>query len=130
MIDPKEIGVPNIQFSIDDGTLKNSAFYKTQRIERGFDDTELWNLDETICSFIYPRLVEFRNKPIYSYPSQLDSFDEWRVVLDKIISAFELIQNSRSDDYVELYGWLSPKDSQIVEEGLQLFAKYLLNLWT
>ena len=54
-------GVENINFSLD---LKEDderkEIFKKQRLERGFDETELWNLDTTILKFILPRLKAFK----------------------------------------------------------------------
>ena len=61
-IDPLECNVPNICFSHATGLPKNDdrlETYKEQRLERGFDDSELWNLDITIINFILPRLEEW-----------------------------------------------------------------------
>ena len=70
----------NINFSLarqlknDDERLET---FKRQRIERGFDDTELWNLDTTLLKFLLPRLKEFK-KQTNSYPSNVESFEEWQ----------------------------------------------------
>ena len=41
--------------------------YRKQRKERGFDNSELWALDETIIRFTLPRLKVFRDYT-KSYP--------------------------------------------------------------
>ena len=72
--------------------VEKMALYKKQRIERGFDDTELWNLEYTIAKYILPRLIEFR-KVMNGYPGDVESFDEYEEIVDKMIYAFDHIVN-------------------------------------
>lgn len=81
--------------------IEKLALYKKQRIERGFDDTELWNLDRTIAKYVLPRLVEFK-KVVNGYPPEFDKFDDWMDVIDKMIYAFDHIVNKEKyDDELE-----------------------------
>lgn len=112
----------DVSFSLDDGTFEDSPLYAKQREERGWDDTEVWNLDYSISSFILPRLKVFR-KIHHGHPSNL-SENEWEEYLDKMILAFELnlsYEDLASDD-------LEEKESEI-KEGLALFAEYFNQLW-
>lgn len=98
-----------------------------QRRTRGFDDRDLWNLDNTIIQFIYPRLKVFRDWQCehgYSYPSDLDPAS-WLEVLNKMTKAFELLSDPNSDIEVVVD---KTKKAQI-EEGLGLFTKHLRDLW-
>ncbi len=84
-----------------------------QRRRRGFDDSELWSLDDTILQFILPRLKRFRAKERVGWPGpqaifNIDydkyealsdeeqddlsdrSLEEWDRILDKMIRAIEL----------------------------------------
>lgn len=70
---------------------------KQQRIERGFDDTELWNLYYTIAKYTLPRLVEFR-KVVNGYPSAFETFNDWLDAIDKMIYAFDHIVNEEKYD--------------------------------
>lgn len=119
--------------------LKGSFKRILQNIIRGWNNSDIWNLDGTICKFILPRLKEYR-KNIRSYPtciiansSSSDGYNEeefkfnvlkWKGIIDKMIFSFEeyltvgySIGNKRNE-----------KDKQI-SEGLQLFAKYFQCLW-
>ena len=104
------INIPNICFTLD----ANNEEYRKQRIERGFDDTELWNLDSTILKFTLPRLKEFREQTI-CYPADLNSIEEWKDCLDKMINAIEEAINYEYNDHTF--------------ENLQLFHKYFMDLW-
>lgn len=119
--DPKYLGVPNINFSLG-YNQENEDEYRSQRLERGFDDSELWALDNTIANFVYPRLKEF-SKNIVSVPIGLTE-QEWADKLDKMIKSFELVI---ADD------WKTPEEFQKQEDeiklGLKLFCEHFSDLW-
>ena len=118
MIDPKELGIPNINFSIySDGDKREEKFLK-QRLERGFDESETWSLYNTIASFIVPRLKTFKDINI-CHPPEI-SPNDWDNILDKMIRGFELVDNS---------DFLSEEESEEVREGLNLFTEYFFALW-
>ncbi len=122
-VDPKYAGIPNINFSLTDKDDKRENKYSKQRIERGFDDSELWSLDCTIANFILPRLIEFR-KQINGYPGHLSNEGEWVDMLDKMIEAFELVTQSKLINHNE-----SSIEYQKFNEGITLFKDNFLNLW-
>jgi len=89
-----------------------------QRLTRGWDDRELWNLDVTMAEFIYPRLKRLKEIQ-HGYPADLNE-EEWSEILDKMILAFKLIKEE--DYYIK-------KDPGEITEGLNLFVEYYSNLW-
>ena len=98
-------------------TNKRFKKYRKMNKKLGFDATETWNLDNSIAQFTLPRLKYFR-KHLNGYPSDL-SLPEWKVVLDKMIFAFEnLIEDN-----------LDIENTKKVKEGFKLFGKYFMNLW-
>ena len=104
-VDPLEI--PNCCFSnvkdwmyLGPQDVEKMAKYKKQRIERGFDDTELWNVDITIAKFALPRLIEFR-KVVNGYPADFKTFEDWLAAIDKMIYAFDHLVNE--EKYEEEY---------------------------
>ena len=141
-------GIPNVNFSIlTDSNPKHKSDvesltkYKNQRIERGFDDTETWNLDSTMAKFILPRLKRF--KELHNgYPANLTP-EQYDLYLDKMIYAFEQLsdEDASMDELENVFGEDNFKigDSSYagaernrdvtVEEGLQLFAEYFQSLW-
>ena len=119
-IDPKTINVPNICFSICEDDTERGKLYRKQRLERGFDDSETWNLDCTIAQFILPRLKRFK-EVLISHPMNITA-TEWNNILDKMIFAWEYLA---SDDEFKDVSDIDKK----VEMGLTLFAKYYQNLW-
>ena len=118
-MDPKELKIPNICFTSDDGKSGVSEEYKKQRIERGFDDTETFSLFITIANFILPRLKRY--KEISKVHPVNMTFEEWNLILDKIIESFELITKPE-------YFWFG-RDNPKIQEGIDLFAKYFRYLW-
>ena len=118
--DPKYLGIPNINFSLSKSSDKREGKYMNQRKLRGFDDTELWSLDCTICSFIAPRLKVFIKNTMGSYPGKfIDNPDEWVNILNKMLYAFE--------HYDVNYKLGTNADK--IEEGLNLFHEYFNMLW-
>ena len=95
-VDP--LGIPNVNFSVLDGFMDSEedtarlSEFKKQRIERGFDDTECWNLYRTIAAFVLPRLKVFKEQN-NGYPGneEIPTFEKWNDALDKMIYAFDYI---------------------------------------
>lgn len=122
-MDIKELNIPNVCFSLDDGSFENSKEYKKQRETRGFDETECWNLDTTIAKFILPRLKCLKEIK-HGYPYDL-SEEQWDEILDKMILAFDLQLKEGSTMKLEEM----EANTKIQDEGLELFAKYYHDLW-
>ncbi len=95
--------------------------YCRQRIERGFDDSETWNLDVTIANFIIPRLERFIEVNI-CYPPDMEK-DGWDKKLNIMLEAFKLIVR---DDAVCDF---TKEEDKTVNKGLKLFKKYFFDLW-
>ncbi len=99
--------------------IKRSIRYFFQRWTRGWDDSDLWSLDQTISEFILPRLKEFK-RTLHGYPGDMTE-EEWNQILDKMIIAFELGSKGFWD--------VNEEDFTIAKEGLDLFAKHFFELW-
>lgn len=129
------------------------AFF--QRRIRGFDDSEVWSLDDTILKFILPRLKRFREKDTHAWPGALTIFEidhddymdlspserndldersleEWGRMLDKMIRAIELKIEHGGIYYVE-HADGSFEFSEALEaeanEGWALFIEWFHALW-
>jgi hypothetical protein len=118
-VDPKYLGIPNIQFSLIKPNDEREELFKKQRIERGFDDSELWSLDCTIAKFILPRLKRFKERYVDSVVDDSNLIDD----IDKMIIAFELAIAQFDEHLIE-----DLNQSQF-KEGIQLFADRFLQLW-
>lgn len=118
----------NVNFSIADINDETWEEYRKQRIERGFDDTEFWNLDSTILQFALPRLRAWIAKRPVGYPNydEASTFEGWMEVLEKIAWWMEHYINGDEPN---------PNTKELEEymkkmaEGKKLFFKYFENLW-
>ena len=113
-IDP--INIPNVNFSIEVDHKEIAEDYKKQRLERGFDDTETWNLDMTISAFIVPRLKRFKEVNDGCPPELTE--EQWDEAIDKMIKFFEF--NTDDSNFLE---------NNPYQEGFDLFHKYFFYLW-
>lgn len=120
-IDIKYLGIPNICFSITNQDDKREAEYAKQRMSRGFDNSELWSLRDTIARFIHPRLKAFAENNC-SIPYGIES-EDWINILNKMIRAFELVFR---DDGSFI---LTDEEQKEYDEGFKLFYEYFLALW-
>jgi len=93
--------------------------WKEQRLDYGFDDTELWNLDNVFAKFIYPRLIRFRYIT-ESIPSSLNE-KEWDTILSKMTYSFGVLKGDRI--------YFEEEEEKKIKEGLELFSKYYFDLW-
>ena len=91
-----------------------------------FSDSETWSLDWTIIKFILPRLRKFR-EVTDGYPTQFESLDEWKSILDCMISGFEAGVLAEDDDGERIC--LSDEEHCKVDESLKLLFKYFWCLW-
>ena len=109
----------NVNFSLasslrsDDDRLE---MFKKQRIERGFDDTELRNLDSTIIKFILPRLKEFKECTC-GYPGSVNSEEEWNDILQSMIDYMQAVVDDNDELRVKY------------AKGWDNFHEYFFALW-
>lgn len=94
---------------------KRQAQFAQQRLERGFDDTELWSLKTTIAAFCLPRFKLLRQT--WPFEQEKEVID----AMDKIIVAFEIMSR---DSIV-----FNKEECVLVEEGLESFKKYYHAFW-
>lgn len=122
-VEPRDpYGIPNVCFSLIDETDDRWEKYTQQRLERGFDDSETWNLDATISQFIYPRLKAFIDdvKEIKCHPADIE-FDVWLNNLEDMLKCFKIL----SQDFER-----TKDEEKIIERGLDLFREFFHSLWT
>jgi len=91
-------------------------YFAKQRQERGFDDSELWDLFYHHALWLLPRLKEFRRgNPCH--PMHMTK-EEWDSILDEMIDGFEIIAS-------DVIGVPTRK----IYRALNLFKKYYFGLW-
>lgn len=100
--------------------------YKEQRMTRGFDDTECWNLDITFSLFLIPRLKVFKELND-GYPARYHSIEEWNKILDEMIEGFELHSNKFNWDTADS----NEENGNMakVKRALKLFQENFFDLW-
>ena len=122
------LGRKNVNFSyiLEDPNDERNEKYKQQRMERGFDDTECWNLDLTFVNFMIPRLKVFKEQT-QGYPSNM-TFEEWHNILDEMIEGFEL-WNKHFDWEIEEDINIKNENNFKVNKAIDLFKTYFRDLW-
>ncbi len=92
-----------------------------QRRTRGWDDSDLWNLDRSLALLILPRLKRFA-ADLGGIPGDLTE-EQWSADLATMIRSFEMITD-------ESYWDMSIERDAEIQRGLDLFAKWFRALWT
>lgn len=111
--------------------------YAFQRMERGYDDIELFNVDWCFIPRYVNILKDFRNTT-FTYPSELNSVDEWYEILDEMIHCLEM----SDEEYVVKHlsegmpkGFIPDDNSvnDIMERNknrfFELFSEWFYSLW-
>ena len=104
-----------------------------QRRTRGWDDRECWSLDNTLATFIAPRIEHLRDfhagHPcglIEKGTNENGGDDIWFAILDKISQTMRFIEKDE-------YWYVSNPDGDAIQEyineGLELFSVFFQNLW-
>lgn len=101
--------------------MKRKIKFFLQRLIRGWDDSDTWSLDYTLCNWLLPRFIRFRELN-QGWPCQFETAEEWEAVLDKIEFSIRAVAEQDEND-----SWFL--GSNKYQEGLELFGKYLGNLW-
>lgn len=106
------------------------------------NNSELWDLDITICDWIIPRLKQFK-KINMAYPgtAPYDTFEKWQDAIDQMIKSFELLkydpvdldENLKPRDDVEFdvkkYKKIYDKWKTETDKGLKIFTENFTHLW-
>ena len=100
-----------------------SLKYFLQRLFRGWGDDEAWDLRSHITKrFIKP--LKHCRANLHGHPFSM-TFEEWEIILDKIIYAFEL----EIEEEESFIGYKDKATYAKQQEGFELFGKHFKNLW-
>ena len=106
--------------------IRDNSYKKVIDRVGKFNKEEIYSLDLTIATFLIPRLKALREAG--SIPMNLNE-EEWKDILDKIISGFEVVYK---EDFGTLEDWNyanSEEGRKQVKKSLELFSKYYFDLW-
>ena len=82
---------------------------------------EIWNTDNTLAQLIAPRLLAFKALDKHGGPFEFKDMREWNNTIQKMIDAFELMKYAGASHTEE--------EERTIEQGLDLFRKYIRYLW-
>ena len=126
--------------------LKRKVRFFFQRLIRGFDDSDTWDLEDVFYRWLLPRLKRF-SEITCAYPMRCKSFDEWKKELGKRVKQLDMIVNVDDMDFNEyryipkdkLKKWLKEGTSKSVlnmsaksyciEDFNKWFSKNITELW-
>lgn len=135
--------------------IEIGPYSEGRKLDIHIDEWDTWNLDHTLALIIVPCLKQLRDTN-HGHPSDLTE-EEWINIQNKMIWAFEQILDNDNEDqffsgkadiyFEEIPGTdlselkRGPKDTfkldyeglarhrEMIQEGLDLFAKYFRDLW-
>lgn len=106
-----------------------------QKVFKGYNDPDLWNLDHCFVKMILPRLKSFKRMKRNGYPAtatgtypEISCPEDWERILDAMIKGFESFLIECDSDCVfttEKYMQLQKE----IDHGLKLFGKFFQYLW-
>lgn len=126
--------------------LKRKIRFFFQKLIRGFDDSDTWDLEEAFYRWLLPRLKRF-SEITSAYPMRCKSFGEWKKELEKRVKQLDMIVNVDDMDFneykyipkVTLKKWLKEGTSKSVlnmsaksyciEDFNKWFSKNITELW-
>jgi hypothetical protein len=99
-------------------TDKRQKLWAKQRRERGFDDTEIWNVDATFARLMLPRVKEYitvsEREFIVSAKRKRD--------MAAIVTALELMCDCAT--------WHESEAEKQIAIGMKVFARRIRGMWT
>src|ERR1019366_2702358 len=95
---------------------KRQGAWAKQRISRGFDNTELWNLDIAFAKLMLPRVKEF-----VEYAPPYFEQKSWRRDMTLIINGLELIASGECV--------FNQKQEKTIRLGLKSFIRNIRSMW-
>ena len=101
--------------------LKRWIRFLGQRLWRGWDDSETWNLERTIAKFALPRLIRFKELN-NGFPNDMTP-EEWDAALDDIIFAMQYLNPGAQ------YEQTDAVTAARVQRGLIRFGTSFSDLW-
>lgn len=100
--------------------IKHNIKWFFQRRRYGFDDREIWNIDNTFYNWLLPRLKRFKEKTV-CYPTNYNSMSSWQKELINRISQLELIINYSYEEhnFPEFKRYLTSKEIETYQKNME-----------
>jgi hypothetical protein len=99
--------------------------HEKERVENGFSVYDWWNFNDYLSWVIVQGLKKFKDGAGFPVWGGIETMDDWREALDKMIAGFEA-QNRLMNDYNPA---TMEADRAVWEEGSALFIKFYATLW-
>lgn len=100
-------------------------YYYWQRDRRGFDGSDMWNLEAKILEWLIPRLECFvKVSKGHGWPvlkNGIVEYSDGSNLAEEMLTGFKIYQEKDSWD---------KKDTQLVNRAFNLFKKHFSDLWT
>lgn len=116
--------------------LRHIIKWSFQRMFRGYDDTETFEMYNTFITRYKKILTQYRNTH-YGYPTDLTE-EEWDSIVDRMIHCLDMMDESYvSDvlrknmpgDYVPSMKSVSEITERYKNEFFEMFSNWFYNLW-
>lgn len=115
--------------------IKDQIKWFFQRITRGYDDRAMWDLGDYILNCAYKPFKAFVKRYEERGMSLPHEFvtdpAAWLLVLKKIEFSFDYYWNDKHDfsEYIKKTPDEIRAENAKVNEGMELFGKYMMELW-
>lgn len=112
--------------------VKRTIKYWFQRRTRGWDDTELWNLDYTFIKWINTRFKAYKEQTIidltfHTFEYKGNKYTQGELI-DEIIRISDLLIDE--DFYFEtIFGSVHKEQSGLYDELLEMFSLVIRHMW-
>lgn len=116
---------------------KHHSWANFLKRETDFHSDEVYNLDVTVVLFVAPRLrllIKGGFEKCGATPNWFDAklghldWEQWHVILKKMQFAFDTLEQSIDDTGLYDLSQLTLEQKADVDEGLEIFGKYMLYL--
>lgn len=100
---------------------------------KGYAKQMLWSLDQTLIETFIQRLKQFQKHNNNSYPANLEGIQEWRDIIDRLITGLKVMKDETILDEIledksnlkEMYD----KQEAYDKKTMELFVKHFRDLW-
>lgn len=131
-----KITIPFYRFRGHCRELRHIIKWAFQRMFRGYDDTETWELYYNFITRYKKILTRYRKKHC-GYPGDLTE-EEWDAIIDRMIHYLDMMDEQyvkkilckdMPEDYVPSCATIHEINNRYKDEFFQMFSEWFYNLW-